>query len=225
MNIAVLLAGHLRFWKLCKENFIENIYSTNHQIDVFVDTYNVKYRSDYSVNGENEAENALLSENSIRAEFDKLNLVHLSVEPEVLYDPIFCRTPQARKLLRVYDAFIEYEKKHEIKYDLVIKSRFDIVLHKKLDYNHLISEYSKNNNVIHISKGVVNCRPEHNDLFAISDRKTFDFYANRHREYSDVICPHTTIDLMSKNSGVVCIPYIPVSIYRFDKLRNPVLEH
>lgn len=209
MKIAILLAGHLRFWEYeCKDNFMKCLYQDGHDIDVFVDTYNSIFRSDYLVRRENEKVKIVCSD-KIHKLFDGINVVSCVIEPELVGGEAM----QVRKLLNVYDAYVNYEKSHG-EYDLVIKSRFDIKLHAPLDYSKLKQECTSQNKILHISHGAVVCRQNENDMFCIGDTHTFKIYGNRHRNVA-IQCVHSSIGVIQEVNGIKCIPDIGISILRF----------
>jgi hypothetical protein len=215
MKIAILLVGHLRFWKECRSNFLSCLYQDGYDIDVFVDTYYQMFRSDYSVRKENE--NCVnLTSSDIHALFRGINVVSFKIEPELLGG----ESMQVRKLLNVYDTYVNYENDHG-KYDLVIKSRFDIKLHNTIDYLKLSKELSSLNKILHLSRGAVNSRPSENDMLAIGDTDTFKIYGNRHRRFS---CVHGSLGMIQKEDGVKCIPDIDISILRFSHDGTKIVE-
>lgn len=223
MKIAILMAGHIRFWERCRDNFMNCIYQPNNKIDVFVDTYNRKFRSDYAVRGECHTFNPILNSSQIISMFDNINLVSFQVEPEVPYHPTNQPAPQARKLKKIYDTFNDYQEKNG-KYDLVIKSRFDILLEHPLNYEYILDHCSPEKKTIFISNGVVNCIPSDNDMFAISTQETFHYYGYRHHEFPETICPHTTIRMMRDKHKISCIPCINIKICRFSHDGETIVE-
>lgn len=175
MKIAILILGHLRAWEVCRENFLNTLYDETHQIDVFLDTYNRIFRSDYELYGENQID-FVLSDDAILKLFDNINVVDFKVEPELVGDS---EGLQIRKILRVVKSYEEYEKIHG-KYDLVVRTRFDLLLDKKIDYDYLLEGIKKNPKIIHIGNGSIDM--EENDMFAVCDSDTFKIYGNRFLE-------------------------------------------
>lgn len=177
MKVAVMLPGYLRAWEYCKQNFIDTIIDSNHQIDIFVDTYDQMFRTDYNVRNENELKIKKTEEEIIEL-FSDLNIVSLSIEPEII-DGTFAEYLQIRKLRRIYNSVLEYEKRNG-KYDLIIKSRPDLKLKSKLDYNLIYHNCSINPNLIIIPDNqTVNVGWCQNDLFAIAGRKASNTYMKR----------------------------------------------
>jgi len=196
------------------------LYQDGYDIDVFVDTYNSVFRSDYSIRRENEKAKILRSD-KIHRLFDGINVVSCVIEPELF--GIEAMT-HVRKLLNVYDAYVNYEKSHG-EYDLVIKSRFDIKFHTPLDYSKLKQECTSQNKTLHISYGAVSCLQNENDMFCIGDTHTFKIYGNRHRNFPG-ISVHTSIGMIQHRDEVKCIPDIKISILRFSHDGSTVIaEH
>jgi hypothetical protein len=132
MKIAILLPGHIRFWKHCKENFLEKLYDIeNHSIDVFIDTYYQLYRSDAVHN--NEAPLFVNdTEDNIRALFNDLNVVSFNIEEQEFEQQ--ANYYQLKKLNKIIDTCLNYQKANNFEYDLVVRSRFDIIIDEKINY-------------------------------------------------------------------------------------------
>jgi len=141
MRIAILLPGHIRYWNFCKKNFLETLYDTNHQIDVFIDTYYQIFSSDS--NKEHEASLYFEeTEENIRKLFDDINVVSFKIENqeyEFNHDVY-----QMRKLMKIANDCIEYQKANNFTYDLVVRSRFDIFIEDVINYNSIKSQIAPN---------------------------------------------------------------------------------
>ena len=170
MRIAVLIPGHLRPWDACKQNFLDTLYDTNHQIDVFVETYNSIFRSDGQIGGESELK-YILSRDDVLSLFDGINVVYCNVETDLTGD---AELLQIRKMNILYHSFQKYEFENG-PYDLVVRSRFDILLDKTIDYNYIYSLCHDSKNMF-IGKGGVHLAE--NDLFAVSNSHLMRLYFN-----------------------------------------------
>jgi hypothetical protein len=133
MKIAVIMAGHARSWDYCKSNFIENICHGPHQIDVFCETYNEFFRSDYHLHNECDMKISH-TDDEIKDMFKEINVVNFGIEGEKLGPS---QIMHKRKLLKAFGNFLEHENNNG-KYDLCIKHRFDIVLLKHS--HHVITQ-------------------------------------------------------------------------------------
>jgi hypothetical protein len=171
LNIGILLPGHLRYWTDCKSNFLENLYDTNHNIDVYVDTYSSVFRSDYEMYGE-KYKRIILSDAEIEELFIDMNVVRFNVDSD---DTKYKQIP---KLKKCYQMLVDNKKN----YDLIVRYRFDMMLEKKIDYVKIYEECIKNPKLIFIGKGGMDGLL--NDMFAICISKTFDIYMNRFK-FSD----------------------------------------
>lgn len=168
MKIAILLPGHLRTWRYCRSNFLENLYDREHEIDVFVDTYYNDFRLDrYSKHEKHFS--VTLSESEIQALLSDINVVSLSIETENNEDST---DEQKRKILKIVKTLEETP----VHYDLVVRSRFDVLVQEKVDYNRIYEETEKEPNLIYLGKGSVNGI---NDMFAVCRSAVFSIYGNR----------------------------------------------
>jgi len=220
MKVAVLLPGHLRAWNYCRENFISKIYDDNHEIDVFIDTYYEVFRSDYELHGESSMQ-ILKNKDEIKNDFNDINVVDFSVEDEITGEGYRrAMYMQKRKILKIYDSFSKYQDQNG-KYDLVVRSRFDILLDKKLDYDYILKKCIKNPKLIFIGNGAVD--RDDNDMFAVCSSDTFDLYVNRLNLYPDETDPalhHKSLTHIEKNYGVVYDKTTKISIVRLDGNKN-----
>ena len=168
LRIAILLPGHLRTWRYCRTNFLENVYDKQHSIDVFVDTYYNDFRTDmYAKHEKHFAKH--LSASEIIELFTGINVISLNVELENNAD---AGDEQKRKILQIVRTLEEQENQ----YDLVVRSRFDILVQEKVDYSSIYRETEEEPNLIHLGKGSVNGI---NDMFAVCRSKVFSIYGNR----------------------------------------------
>jgi|694.fasta_scaffold78140_4 hypothetical protein len=213
MKLAIVIPGYLRFWEECKQNFLEKIYDKNQDIDVFIDTYNTKFRSDYTIRNENNHAK-VISTHEIYQLFDNINVVSARIEPEITNDAAYL---QKRKITNVYNDLIQYEKDHG-QYDLVLKTRFDIQLDDPINYEKILSDCE---NKIYISNGAINCGPKQNDMLAISNSNNMKIYLNRFESNALQSNIHQGIEDIEQHN-VEIIPYINISIMRFEN-DNPIL--
>lgn len=224
MKIAILLPGHIRAWDYCKDNFMNNLYDTNHSVDVFIDTYNDIFRNDYHLHKENEV-NIIKNNNEILSLFDGINVVDFKVESMAEANSAAtgmlprgsgdAETMQIRKILRVVDTYEQYENLHG-KYDLVVRTRFDLILEKKLNYESIF-ENCKNSKLIYIGNGAVHM-PQ-NDMFAVCNTDTFKIYGKR---FIDLPKVHASMDHIKNSHGVSYSQTINISIVRLGGPGNVV---
>lgn len=161
MKIAIALIGNIRTWDKCKQSFIDTFISYNP--DIFISTYDYQYNyHPYIANQIRFADNdeIILSKNDIINKFSNLNIREFDIEnvddlenkfnsekinidsSMIEFKSIFF---QYRKIDRCMDMIKNYEQNNNIKYDFIIKTRFDVIYHI---YNPLY-----NNNIISLSSG------------------------------------------------------------------------
>ena len=193
MNIAIIIPGHLRYWIDCKDNFLEKIYDQNHNIDVYIDTYTTIFRSDAIHSGES-AIKQFLNFQQIKNLFDKINVVDFKFDDEDK------DKTQEKKLQSVYESVLKSNKK----YDLMVRTRFDLLLEDKLDYEFIYNECVKNPKLIFIGKGGDDGLL--NDMFAVCLPESFDLYVNRFK-YGDVEkyegIHHGSLKQISRHHGII----------------------
>lgn len=209
MKIAILLPGHLRAWEYCKQNFISNLYDTSHQVDVFVDTYNNVFRHDYTLHKENELK-IIKENNEIISLFEGINVVDFKIENQPENNNLISNAEemQIKKLLRITNTYEQYESQNE-KYDLVVRSRFDILLDSKLDYNSIYENCRKDPYLIYIGNGAV--RTHENDMFAICNTETFKIYGKRFLEIPYV---HVSMSHIKNKYNINYSQSVGISIVR-----------
>jgi hypothetical protein len=137
MKVAILLCGHVRSWDKCKESFLNAFKDT----DIFVHTYNtVLNYHPYISQTENIINNKSTLSTPEIVELIGLDIKKIVVEDDnnifipsdkIIYDDVYC---QYRKNFLCNNLRLDYEKENNIQYDLIIKTRFDIVYSVGLDY-------------------------------------------------------------------------------------------
>ncbi|MDD4931335.1 MAG: hypothetical protein PHG66_04310 [Candidatus Colwellbacteria bacterium] len=127
-RVAVLVCGHTRTWNECKESFFSMF--PHDKFDIFMEAYEDQYGYHPYI----QSKLNYFSDNKITS----INGYYKScrVENNVLFD---CSTfdPRMRdfthgycqysKLQKCLELMIRYEYDHNIKYDYVVKTRFDLV--------------------------------------------------------------------------------------------------
>ena len=164
MKIAILLVGHMRSWKFCKYSFI-NTFNSDNDIDIFVHTY------DCILNFHPYIQNLY----SIQNNFDKskdqdiidqlgVYIKNIVIENQDTVDEEIKRTnnlpinndtySQYRKNKLCNDIKSEHEKENNFEYDIVIKTRFDIMFSSDIsDIIRYIKNTDPQMEKIHISRG------------------------------------------------------------------------
>jgi hypothetical protein len=221
MKIAILLPGHLRAWEFCKNNFMENLYDANHDIDIFVDTYYELYRTDTEQFNRDKLR-IFKTKEEIKSLFDGLNVVSFEIEevPEFVdgYEKVDAHILQRRKISKVFETMMNYEDKNT-KYDLVIRSRFDITVRDKLNYEDILNSCNQNDKMIMIGNGGVN--HPYNDMFAISTSQNMRLYGKRFDLYP---CVHDSFPRMESTYGTILNRQISINRVTVDDNGNHVLN-
>lgn len=224
MKIAILITGHLRTWKDCKQNFINSVYNHNGvDIDIYIRTYKNDYRTDYAVFNENNIYR-YLTENEIYSQFDGIKIKSLDIVDESLtkgddvlelfgdFDEVnqtsIAEAYQMLNIIKCYEK-IKHEEQISGKYDLIIKTRFDLLYQNKLDYDAILQKCLDNPKLICASIGGI--QVPQNDLFAITNSEAFDLYATRFLEYANV---HPSMTYLTHKYGIIYDYCIPVQLLR-----------
>jgi hypothetical protein len=138
MKIAVILNGNFRTWDQTRFSF-ENLFKT-YDIDIFLSTYYTRY--DYHPVHNHRLgiyNDEILSKEYILKFFDGLNVVAMNIE---MFKDIESKFNECNPHMNHSNSFFQYRKfncgmklliehsiKENITYDLVIKSRFDLIYH------------------------------------------------------------------------------------------------
>lgn len=141
MRIAVLLTGHVRTWNDCKESFY-SMFPPD-KFDIFMEVYEDQYGYHPYI----QSKLNCFSDNKITAVDGSYKSCR--VENNVMFD---CSKFDSRmrefthgycqysKLQKCIELMIQYEQKHKIKYDYVVKTRFDLVYTdeaKEIDFSSI----------------------------------------------------------------------------------------
>jgi hypothetical protein len=202
LRIAILLPGHLRTWRYCRTNFLENVYDAQHSVDVFVDTYYNDFRTDMYAKHERHFAKHLSALEIIEL-FTGINVISCHIEQENNAD---AGDEQKRKILQILRNLEEQKSE----YDLVVRSRFDILVQEKVDYSSIYRETEEEPNLIHLGKGSVNGI---NDMFAVCRSKVFSIYGNRFN-LVNTVDPHRSLFQIERKYGVKYKHSIPTATVR-----------
>lgn len=180
MKIAILLSGHLRTWEFCKENFISNLLDKNHEITIIVDTYTTTEVNDvwytptipfekYSIE-----EKYLKSVDEIKNYFSEIPNIIFNIVDEVRCDNSRCEEP--RKLFNTFKILESLNKE----FDIVIRSRFDLKINKKIDYISVFAALKYNPKLLILShNNSYSFRRDLNPVFAMSTFENMKLFYRR----------------------------------------------
>lgn len=223
MRVAISLTGFIRTWEYTKRSFVEQIlWDPNTQIDVFVNTYYQNYyestagKQDVLMSKEDieklldgipvkslvienreEMFNDISNEARKYSHVENFGLLQLeSSDKNSIEIPIGIRTFDHLRKLRDSNKQIKaYSKQNNIQYDLVVKTRFDLLYFNKLRW----TEFTDNK--LHCGYGATFGYPE--DTFCVAQPEIMDRYLERLSEFPEmfdkdnqkvsVICSHATL--------------------------------
>lgn len=156
MKIAILLCGHIRTWKSknCDKSFKDTF--KNIDIDVFLHTYCDKYDNNEIIEMFNDI-------NIIDYSIENLNDLINELKDSNISNEHINMFLQQRKINLCKNMIINHISKTNCKYDLVIKTRPDIIYNKSLDFYSMYKDCI--NNICFTSFLTNNC-----DVVAISNQ-------------------------------------------------------
>ena len=227
LRVAICLSGFIRTWRHTKRTFLEQICNNpNYIIDVFMHTYKQNLY-EFTAKKQDETLSAqefdelfedinvksmviedrdeilpIILEESKR--FANVSNFHFlqeeSSDTNTIKIPIGSRTyDHLRKIHLCNELRKEYEKEHGFKYDLVVKSRFDIVYFNSIPWEKYVD------NKLHFGYGATWGWPE--DTFCVTTPELMDtHYANRFLYLDEIFggenkakfgfCSHSTLKYM-----------------------------
>jgi len=193
MKIALCLSGQTRF---VDQGYNEVLYPyilESNNVDVFIHTWDIDESqiNKHFINGGGFAMGPVIKENQIQETLDIYKPISYKIEPQIQFEQnkflgrllpgirsdylysMFYSIHQSNKLKS------EYEDKNNFKYDWVIRSRFDVKLNSKINFNEF------NNNVINNPSGFFNPEKGYIDCFAFSNSKNMDVYSDTYNHIDD----------------------------------------
>jgi hypothetical protein len=146
MKIALMLVGNVRTFDQCKESFKK----TFGDIDIFISTYDLRYCYHPVVkNNIGDTQDEILTYDYLNKLFEGLNVKSVLIERDEeitrfvneensrlhpLLQNIHSSYAQYRKLKTCIDLVIDHENKTGVKYDYLIRARFDL-MYNEFDYD------------------------------------------------------------------------------------------
>jgi hypothetical protein len=192
MKIAICISGFIRTWKYTKKSFLEQLYK-NADIDVFIHTY---YQNQHG-KGSTETDE-LLTDKDFTELFKGVNVVSLSIENRNDIIPLLKSEISAFSNIKIdHKSYIEkdslsatlwhydhlrkihacdldrqkYALEKNINYDLIVRTRFDIMYFNSIDWN------SVDKNKFNIEFG--GCLGYPSDIFCVCSPELMTIYAGR----------------------------------------------
>ena len=193
MKIALCLSGQARFVEQCYNEVLYPYVLESNNIDIFIHTWVIDKSqiNKHFINGGGHIMGPVIKENQIQSTLDLYNPVSYKVEPQIQFElgkfperilpgirsdylySMFYSIYQSNKLKS------EYEIKNNFKYDWVIRSRFDVKLNSKINFNEF------NNNVINNPSGCFNSDHGYTDCFAFSNSTNMNIYSDTYNHIDD----------------------------------------
>jgi hypothetical protein len=190
MKIAVCFSGQFRTAKECAPNLKAFFSSDKHEIDFFIHTWDNTSYKNFNCTNIYPQRDRFITNNEVDFLKSTYNPKFLKVESHSEYLKKFTNKGYGSGLELWYSFYKSislkklYERKHNFKYDLVIKIRLDCMFRKIEDFDkHIsyISEYPSNHIATHFRydtywKSKLN-QITANDIFFIGTSKTIDLYS------------------------------------------------
>ena len=183
MRIAICISGQPRY--LEEGYYFINKYFNNYNVDFFIHTWWEDSYIDNVFMFTNTKRDGLYDKNTIKKIYKYYNPKKIIVEPQKIFELSNEVNYGGLHPLSVYSMFYSmkcsnelkktYEQENNFKYDLVIRSRFDIVInHFNLNIMKLNLDYLYLSGEIH-KGGQINVP---NDQFCISSSDNIDYYSS-----------------------------------------------
>lgn len=193
MKIALCLSGQTRFVEQCYNEILYPYVLKDNNIDIFIHTWDIDESqiNKQFINGGGHSLGPIITENQIQKTLNLYNPVSYKVEPQIQFDSNKFpeRTLPGIKSDYLYSMFYsiyqsnklksEYEKKNNFKYDWVIRSRFDVKLNSRINFEEF------DNNVINNPSGCFDSENGYTDCFAFSNSKNMNIYSNVYNHIDD----------------------------------------
>lgn len=178
MKVAILLPGHMRTWEYCRQNFIDNLCDSEHDVDVFVDTYFQQYAT-YDTPQKEQRWSKNNTDDEIKQAMNDINVIHYNAFQDELpssteHERI---NSQLTKLRQLSNTLKWFEDNNNQVYDIVIRTRFDITLDNKLNYNDINNQLNENEKLLFV--GTPSMTYGINDMFCIGRSNLVHKYLNR----------------------------------------------
>lgn len=180
MKKCLCISGQIRSWNLVKNNWFDNFLNIN-DVDVFFHFWHNSDNSYYVTNRGNgvvDVYGDVLNEHLLGryGDYDISDILNSfkpkSFQIEHPLDPSVSNTNSMfHSIQRCNNLKNNYERDHNFKYDLVIRSRFDLLFTEPV----IIQEI--NNNTLYVKNRPGGCGGL-NDWFAYGDSYVMDLYSN-----------------------------------------------
>ena len=204
MKIGLVLFGHLRSYRQTLPSFnkLKETLQQSGQVDVFCHTWNIEESVTASWWKEHKPTNpppATVSPKHIEQSFTP---VRYSIEPSRQFDdsgydiqssiPIAGILSMLHSQYEAYYLLKEYELSRGFQYDVIIKSRYDLLYEMTPDFNKVVRESATDQTLYVPSSNPYELIGSGSDIFAIGSRHSIEKYFSFCSNFKDAISYYAT---------------------------------
>lgn len=204
MKIGLVLFGHLRSYRQTLPSFnkLKETLQQSGQVDVFCHTWNIEESVTASWWKEHKPDNpppATVSTKQIEESFSPVKYI---IEPSRQFDDsgydISSSIPFAGILSMLHSQYEahrllkEYELSQGIQYDVVLKSRYDLLYEIAPDFSSIISESATNQTLYIPSSNPYELIGSGSDIFTIGSRNSVEKYFSFCSNFKDAVSFYAT---------------------------------
>ncbi len=197
-NLAICISGHVRDYENYWDNLNENIIlfnSDNYNIDIFISTWRelTTHKGESFLRGKQNRFTALnpkahkihMSQDNLTKIYSPVSIL-VDIESEWLYEHALIHSGMGNNPVAVFSMFFKiYQcgrlfqdrvEQYQKKYDVVIRTRFELEVPKKINLN----SFDVEDDIIYVEPDWVDPLPDHwmSDKFAIMSPKVYELYYN-----------------------------------------------
>ena len=215
-KFAICFYGHIRTWEKTKSSFIEKVLDAVYPVipDIFIHTYdesnvnsNFFYTSEqiYDMmiftpkNGDKIYPKSIIIQDNRKTQHEN----YIESQPLFICGDEF-GTPKTlsavKKVHLSYQLMKQYELENQIKYDVIMCSRFDMELKNPLNLDSITNE-----NTLYI---YYSGSPDPCDEVVVGLPKAMDVYASRYNELFKVPYEHTWMGACPSNDNHLLLKYV-----------------
>ncbi len=219
MKIGIVLFGHLRSYRKTHSSFIElkKILEKDGQVDVFCHTWDIeesvtpKWWKEHKPGG---PPPGTVNEKEIE---EKYSPVRYTIESSIQFDgsgyevntsiPLPGILSMLYTQQRSFELLKQYEAEKDFRYDVIIKTRYDLLYEIAPAFNDIIQDCLTNKKVYLPPSHPYELTGAYSDIFAAGSRDEMETYFN--------FCTHFTqaVSLYQKKGYQQLIPEVCMSIY------------
>ena len=226
MKIAILVTGNIRTWVNCQESFINTFLKYNPSIFFYTENLQYNYHP-YIQKTYEYFEDCTISDipinpvlkcfiKDLHINDTKDNNIYIEKFDEKMKD-IYHGIFQNKKFKKAVNMMKLYEKKTNISFDIIIKTRFDCIYDKSFSLEHIINQLTDNNL---FSMGEDHCFIGKRDIIIQIPLFTKQEYYKPSSELSWTSPPHGIFDNFVKTYNLTNNKAPGLLLIRPDKIKN-----